>query len=222
MLILSFDSTDYTSVTLSEDTKIISSKNVYKKRLSEQLILMIQEVLSKAKIEFSDIDYLAITNGPGSFTGIRVGLSVAKGIVAAMPQIKIAVFSNFEVINYYILKQIKHCAYSVIIIKTFDTNVYLQIFKQFKPLGDAKIFDVLQASNIISALEGNIICGGDGLLLLYNLLEQYKNITLLPRASYVQARTLAKLAHQQIKNNDYSNKIVPLYITPPSTSCMQV
>ncbi len=49
---------------------------------SQTLLPMIAEVIEKAKIDAKDIDLIAITKGPGSFTGLRIGMATAKGIAA--------------------------------------------------------------------------------------------------------------------------------------------
>jgi tRNA threonylcarbamoyladenosine biosynthesis protein TsaB len=50
---------------------------------AEALIPLIARVMDQAKIEFADIDRVAVTVGPGSFTGLRVGISAARGISLA-------------------------------------------------------------------------------------------------------------------------------------------
>lgn len=50
---------------------------------AEALLPMIAQVMSEAKLEFAEIDRIAVTIGPGSFTGIRVGVAAARGIALA-------------------------------------------------------------------------------------------------------------------------------------------
>src|SRR5690606_35026321 len=47
---------------------------------SEQLHLFIKEALDGASLSFSDLDAVAVSKGPGSYTGLRIGVSAAKGI----------------------------------------------------------------------------------------------------------------------------------------------
>jgi len=47
---------------------------------SEQLHVFIEEVLKEAYISLSDIDAIAVSKGPGSYTGLRIGVSAAKGL----------------------------------------------------------------------------------------------------------------------------------------------
>lgn len=60
---------------------------------SERLMLMVEDLLSGQRIEYSDITYLAVCVGPGSFTGVRIGLAAAIGIEIAKGTQLIAVSS---------------------------------------------------------------------------------------------------------------------------------
>src|SRR5512142_1321879 len=50
---------------------------------AEALMPLIARVLGRAKLDFSVIDRIAVTTGPGSFTGLRVGIAAARGIALA-------------------------------------------------------------------------------------------------------------------------------------------
>ena len=51
---------------------------------AERLMPMIESTLARANIAFSDLDRIAVTTGPGSFTGIRVGVAAARGLALAL------------------------------------------------------------------------------------------------------------------------------------------
>lgn len=69
------------SCAVLEENKIIASSYANVKLThSETLLPMLENTLSAAKLSLSDIDALAINSGPGSFTGIRIGISAVKGI----------------------------------------------------------------------------------------------------------------------------------------------
>lgn len=67
---------------------------------AEKLAESVKACLSKAKIEFKDLDAIAITNGPGSFTGLRIGLAFAKGIKIAFPKLKTYSVSTLELLAF--------------------------------------------------------------------------------------------------------------------------
>jgi tRNA threonylcarbamoyladenosine biosynthesis protein TsaB len=77
--------TEVCSVALVNCTNIVSQRSVHEKNIhSEQLMILIEEVLKEAQISISGIDGIAISIGPGSFTGLRIGLSAAKGLGFAL------------------------------------------------------------------------------------------------------------------------------------------
>lgn len=70
------------SVSISKDDEIVVLKenNAASYSHSEQLHVFIKEALKEASLSFSDLDAVAISKGPGSYTGLRIGVSAAKGI----------------------------------------------------------------------------------------------------------------------------------------------
>src|SRR5271166_474729 len=50
---------------------------------AEALMPLIARVMDQAEVEFGELDRIAVTTGPGSFTGLRVGISAARGIALA-------------------------------------------------------------------------------------------------------------------------------------------
>ena len=74
------------SVSLSNEGKTIVCKELAEQNFShaEKLHLFIGEVLSENKFTFSDLKAVAVSQGPGSYTGLRIGVSSAKGFCYAM------------------------------------------------------------------------------------------------------------------------------------------
>ncbi len=74
------------SVALSENGELVSLKEVCEEGYShgEKLTLLIGEAMDEADWEFKDLNAVSVTAGPGSYTGLRIGASTAKGICYAM------------------------------------------------------------------------------------------------------------------------------------------
>ena len=70
------------SVSISKGDQIIALKenNAENYSHSEQLHVFIKEALHGASLSFSDLDAIAISKGPGSYTGLRIGVSATKGL----------------------------------------------------------------------------------------------------------------------------------------------
>ncbi|MBN2893784.1 MAG: tRNA (adenosine(37)-N6)-threonylcarbamoyltransferase complex dimerization subunit type 1 TsaB [Bacteroidales bacterium] len=93
MLILNIEtSTTVCSVTLSDNEKIISEKISYEPNSHSRLLAgFIENIFKENKIEPSSIDAVAVSEGPGSYTGLRIGVSTAKGIAYSLNKPMIAV-----------------------------------------------------------------------------------------------------------------------------------
>ena len=85
-LILSLDtSTQNCSVALHENGQLITQELVSEEGShSKALTLLIEKVMKTAGLELSELSAVAVSNGPGSYTGLRIGLATAKGICFAL------------------------------------------------------------------------------------------------------------------------------------------
>lgn len=74
------------SVAIAHDGVTIICKEIAEQGYShaEKLHLFIEEVISDAAISFSDLKAIAVSQGPGSYTGLRIGVSAAKGLSYAL------------------------------------------------------------------------------------------------------------------------------------------
>lgn len=88
MKILLIDTTtkDLVVALIDDDNIIDCTKEKLGTRHSENLCVTVQELLQSAQISLADIDAYACSIGPGSFTGIRIGVSTVKGYHFACPK----------------------------------------------------------------------------------------------------------------------------------------
>ncbi len=86
------------SVSIAKDGNLLAIKehNTPNYSHSEQLHVFIQEVLKEASLSIEELDAVAVSKGPGSYTGLRIGVSAAKGLCFALnvPLISISTLSN--------------------------------------------------------------------------------------------------------------------------------
>src|SRR6476469_6119239 len=93
---------------------------------AEALMPLIARILQSAQLDFADFDRIAVTTGPGSFTGLRVGIAAARGIAlaAGKPAIGLSTLAAFATP----LIAEDDTTHVVAAIDARHANVYLQIF----------------------------------------------------------------------------------------------
>ncbi|NLO10140.1 MAG: tRNA (adenosine(37)-N6)-threonylcarbamoyltransferase complex dimerization subunit type 1 TsaB [Clostridiales bacterium] len=86
MRILALDSSGLVaSVAIASEDALLAEYTVnFKKTHSQTLLPMLDEIVRMVDLDLSEVDAIAITSGPGSFTGLRIGSSTAKGLGLAL------------------------------------------------------------------------------------------------------------------------------------------
>lgn len=86
MRILALDSSGLVaSVAIASEDVIIAEYTInYKKTHSQTLLPMLDEIVKMVNLDLSEVDAIAVTAGPGSFTGLRIGSATAKGLGLAL------------------------------------------------------------------------------------------------------------------------------------------
>jgi tRNA threonylcarbamoyl adenosine modification protein YeaZ len=80
------------SVALNDD--LIEADKMFMQ--SEVLLPLMQEILERNHLDYKDLDIIACSLGPGSFTGIRIGIAAARGVTKIFPDIKLLGVSTLE------------------------------------------------------------------------------------------------------------------------------
>ncbi len=164
MKILSVDTSAVcASVAITEDEKIISlcSTNAGLTH-SRTLLPMIDSALKNSDTKLSDIDYFACSAGPGSFTGIRIGIAAIKGLADGTGKKCLSV-STLEALAYNLLGQ------NVIACAVMDarcSQVYCAIFdvseNEVKRLSNDEALKIEELAAKLSAFDKKIVFVGDG------------------------------------------------------------
>ena len=129
------------SVSLSNNNKLIDclEKDSPNYSHSQKLHSFISELMEKNNISFKDLDAVAVGIGPGSYTGLRIGLSAAKGICYALdiPLISVSSLENM----------VSNIQFEGVIISTIDARrdeVYSCIFDKDKKVLREEIPEIIE------------------------------------------------------------------------------
>jgi tRNA threonylcarbamoyladenosine biosynthesis protein TsaB len=127
-IILSIDASSIgCSVALLSDDKVLTQvENPESKSAATYLTTYIKEVCEEAKINFNDINAVAVAKGPGSYTGLRVAVSTAKGFAMAMG-IPLISYDTLDAIALQIKKT--NAAYICPMLDARRAEVYCKFFE---------------------------------------------------------------------------------------------
>ncbi len=207
------------SAALCEDEKLISEAFVnIGLTHSETLMPMIDSVLKNSKTDISEVDSFCVTVGPGSFTGVRIGVAAIKGL--AHPQKKpCAGVSTLEAMA------MNAADFDGIICCSMDARcgqVYCALFscskKEIKRLTKDIAISLDELYNILLKYDEKILFVGDGAELCFNSFgAKIKNASLAGESIRYQRAYGAALA--ALKNGEAAfappQELSPVYIRPP-------
>lgn len=154
-------STTNCSVAISVDGKIkaIREENNQKFSHAEKLHVFIDEVLNEAAIDKNDLDTIAVSKGPGSYTGLRIGVSAAKGLCFAL-DIPLISIPTLEVLTQQ--AQCEDC-YIIPLLDARRMEVYSAVFNSKKEQIRETRAEILNENSFQEYLEARkTIFLGDG------------------------------------------------------------
>ena len=222
MIILAFDSTaKAASVAVLENERLLGLYNIDNGLTQSELLLpMAENLLKSLKLSFSDIGLLAAATGPGSFTGVRIGTSLVKGLAFGknLPCVSVstleALAENIGTLNG-------------ILVPCMDARrnqVYTAIFKSdgkgVERITDdtALSFDAL-AKELEKYSEFDIYLSGDGYAVAKRELEKLGIHTMEtpPLLITENAYSIAKIAFKRYNAGEYTTdeQFNPTYLRLP-------
>jgi len=150
------------TVAISENKNLIKEINITDSLThSETLMPTIDKIMVETNLELKDIDAYAVSIGPGSFTGIRIGVATVKGICLGVEKPVIAVPSLLALAY----NQKEFDGYIVSCIDAKNDNVYAGIFKNengiIKQIGDYIADNIQVLNDKITSLDSNYIIVDD-------------------------------------------------------------
>ena len=203
MKILAIDtSTVVASVCIIEDEKILGEINInYKQNHSTIIMPLIDELLAKLDLDIQDIDCFAVAKGPGSFTGLRIGVATIKAMAQASNNPIVAI-STLEAMAYNIFDTSR---YIVPIIDAKSERIFSGIYKFEEDKLEVVLEDspltILELIEYIESNDINPIFLGDGATVYKDLLSsKFSRECFAPSNLNIQkASSLASLAIDYFK-----------------------
>lgn len=194
------------SISLSKNGKLIDfiEKNDPKYRQSNTIHQNILDLIKKNNLNFSDFAAVAVSKGPGSYTGLRVGISSAKGLCYAL-DIPLISINTLEIIAAGLRSYVKGNIISLIHARE-DEFYYLVYDNKMKIIKETSI-EYLNSNSFLKfygEYELNII--GLGINICKKILKN-KKINYPDNESLPSSRNMVLLSEKKFKNEDFENLI---------------
>jgi len=204
-LILSLEtSTPVCSVALHDDDKLVATAETHiSQSAATKLVVLIDDVKKLAGIDMEQLKAVAVTSGPGSYTGLRISTSTAKGLCYALniPLISVGTLellafqiSNVTIEHFFLCPMIDARRMEVYcLVSDHELNIRQSV--------EAKIIDETSFSEYLD--ERKVLFFGDGS-------EKCKNVIKHPNAFFVKnispaASQLGLLAHRKFKTQQFED-----------------
>ncbi len=214
MNILVFDTCFNKSyIVLKSDNKILESEIIESTENNYHSVFIIpkiKDILKQHNITIKDIDVIGTNIGPGSFTGIRTGLTIAR-VFAQQADIKLIGINSLQILS----KLDTDSNITLVILDARKNKVYYAAFKNSKVITQPSLFD---KEDILNKINQNTKIISD--TSIYNYLKD-KGINSINYENLNNnlGLNLMSLVEEELKksDNDYNwAKVKPLYIQKPS------
>lgn len=217
MLILAFDTTfDTCGVAVIKNEQILAeSLCPMLFGQAEALIPNICSCLKKANLSFNDLNLIAVSSGPGSFTGIRVGLAAARALALALNIPCVGVQNPLIMLNS--IKNLQKCQEILVVLETKRDDFYFQIFdNNFLPLNNVQ---TAKSQEIIKLLtKNNVLIIGNAKKKFLKEIQNMQNVTFFcdnDSEDKINLESLALLAIKDVKISENFKKPLPVYAKAP-------
>ena len=218
MKILSVDSSSVSASVAITENGVTLAENFINNGLthSQTLMPMVEKTLKDANVSVKDMELFAITNGPGSFTGVRIGIASVKGMADALNK-KCVAISTLEAIAEPLKNE--DCI-ACAVMDARCNQVYTAIFENGNRLCEDKAVLIDELGKELKSYNKKVVFIGDGSVLCYEKLKDVVTNVFVADENirYIHASSIGRLAEEKIKNGEEpidSAKLVPYYLRLP-------
>ena len=218
MKILAMDtSSDVASVAVTEDNRLLGeyTMNNKKKTHSQNLMVMIDVLLKDIEVDISEIDLFAVSHGPGSFTGLRIGVATAKALAHACQKPIIGI-STLEALAY----NLPFCEHIIVPVMDAGKNrVYAASYiwdEGFRTLGEPEAMTIEECVESCGELLETVFVGDGAAVHMEYIKEQLGEQAFFAPANSLEQRasSVACAAYEKYKNGEASSytEVNPVYL----------
>jgi tRNA threonylcarbamoyladenosine biosynthesis protein TsaB len=200
------------SVALANEGKLLAVKEINARNVHAEVItLFIDELISQANITYNNLDAVAVSCGPGSYTGLRIGVSTAKGLCFALDKPLIAIDTLEAMATGVMDSKDSMLTAGMLLYPMIDARrmeVFTAIFNQDGNRIKSTAAEIIDENSFAELLETNsILFFGDGAEKCRDLLDKNSNARFLPgfvnSAAHLTKKAFEKFISKSFENVGY-------------------
>ncbi|MFH0839042.1 MAG: tRNA (adenosine(37)-N6)-threonylcarbamoyltransferase complex dimerization subunit type 1 TsaB [Candidatus Omnitrophota bacterium] len=225
MKLLAIDtSSDYLGLAVLEDDIVkISLVNKLNREHASVLISRIDEILALSGVSFAMLDGFVVDIGPGSFTGLRIGIAAVKGFLAGSDK-SVKLIKSLELIAHNIPSAHADIA---VVLDAKREKFYFCLFREIngvlKPVTE---YLLLRLDDIVSKIRRPTIFLGDGLSIIKEPLKKRMGSLIFAAEKeywYPRPELLGLVGYRRIKKEGFDKKkdLLPFYMYPKECTITQ-
>jgi tRNA threonylcarbamoyladenosine biosynthesis protein TsaB len=197
--------TDICSVVLADNGVVVAEKTSEPIRdHASSLAVYIDEVLKESGVKPSDLKAIAVSKGPGSYTGLRIGVSTAKGLCYALNIPLIAIATTQSMAQLFYLNNSEHNGYVVPLLDARRMEVYGAIYNQQLEEVHPIVAEILHSDSFSFQSTINYTLIGSGAAKSKTFFENKFNVT-IDEAFSVSAIGLVKPAFKAYQEKAFED-----------------
>ncbi|HBJ1648004.1 tRNA (adenosine(37)-N6)-threonylcarbamoyltransferase complex dimerization subunit type 1 TsaB [Clostridium botulinum] len=220
MILLSIDSSSkVATAALFEDDTLLGEVTLNnKKEHSTILMTLVESLLDSCNLDIDSVDGFVVSKGPGSFTGLRIGMATIKGLSFGSNKPYVSI-SSLDALAYSI------APFNGMICPVMDAlrnNVYTALYKscngKLEKIMDYSALDINELVDMLNEKEENVMFIGDGLNNTKEYILNNCNNCFFPpnHLNLVRASSLGELGMIKLKNGEYDDSnSAPFYLKKP-------
>jgi len=201
------------AVALTENDNLIKEELIEDENThSVKLMPLVDKVLKDTSTLLNDIDLFACDIGPGSFTGIRIGVSTIKAFIDVTNRNAVGV-SSLEILA----KNIEEDGIICSLIDAKNQNVYFGLFEKnknkLKQIEDFKFDNINNIINFVKNInKKNIFFVGDGSITYKDMIECELENAKISENNQLNAKNICEIAYMKKEQAGDTNNLKPMYL----------
>lgn len=197
------------SVALAKDGNVIGFKEINERNVHAEVITVFMDsLITSAGMKYADLDAVAVSSGPGSYTGLRIGVSTAKGLCFALDKPLIAIETLSAMAYGMINKGVYKPTDDILLCPMIDARrmeVFTAVFTMSGDRMRPTAAEIIDENSFAGLLQNNkLLFFGDGAEKCWDVLSKNPNAMFFPGFTN-SAADLTQRAAEKFNNKDFEN-----------------